>query len=326
MSTSTHPLDGVAPDARAKDVLGRLPPRRVVGQRTSERVGARGWAPPKFASGAAIFERIGIPDPWDPSVKEVGTGLGDVGMPQTRQPAPHLMPPAPKAPAAKMPGGLPNLPQAPQRREVPEGARLAPKIGEVRKIDAKETRPKEPERPNKPPTPPPRPTPTQGPFGPYAPKHAVAKLPMRPGVSAPTPEPEVPAVTPTPVARAAPPPSMSAPPRPPPPAESSAPREAAPAAEPPAPKPPPPPVNRKPPGPSAGLDDLFGMGAENTRIRLPKAEPAGEGEPQRPRRPVVTSPEELARLGLDRRPPPPKAPDVKPAPFTPPPKEPEPDE
>ena len=52
-----------------------------------------------------------------------------------------------------------------------------------------------------------------------------------------------------------------------------------------------------------GLDDLFGMGAtgDNTRIRMPKAEP--EGEAARPRRPVVTSPEELARLGLDRRPP-----------------------
>lgn len=312
MSTPAHPLDGVSPDARAKDVLGRLPPRRVVGHGLTQRVGARGWEAPRFASGGAIFERIGVPNPWDPSAKEVGTGLGDVGMPQTRQPAPHLMPPAPKAAPSKTPGGLPNLPQAPQRREVPEGARLAPKIGEVRKIDAKETRPKEPDRPNKPPTPPPRPTPTQGPFGPYAPKHAVAKLPMRPGVSAPTPEPEAPAPPPVapPPPRATPAPSMAAPPRPvaPPEAPKAAPEE------PPVAKPPPPPVNRKPPGPSAGLDDLFGMGAENTRIRLPKSEPAGEGEPQRPRRPVVTSPEELARLGLDRRPPPPKAPDVKPKP------------
>jgi len=80
----------------------------------------------------------------------------------------------------------------------------------------------------------------------------------------------------------------------------------------PAPKPAPPPVNRKPPGPSAGLDDLFGMGSggDNTRIRLPKAEPAGEAKP---RRPAVTSPEELAKMGLDRRPPPPKPPPVAPS-------------
>jgi hypothetical protein len=66
-------------------------------------------------------------------------------------------------------------------------------------------------------------------------------------------------------------------------------------------------VNRRPPGGTGGLDDLFGMGntGDNTRIRMPKADP--EGEAPRPKR-TVTSPEELARLGFDRRPPRPENP------------------
>ena len=61
-----------------------------------------------------------------------------------------------------------------------------------------------------------------------------------------------------------------------------------------------------------GLDDIFGMGGgeSNTRIRLPKAEPRAEGE-QMPRRPMVSDPATLG--GLDRRPPPPKPPNVKPS-------------
>lgn len=277
MTSRPHPLDSVGPDARAIEVLALFPPRRVVGQDLTERVGRRGWSPPRFARSTSLFKRLGLPNPWDPMARQVGTGLGDVGIP--RQPAPHLLPPAPKAAPGKSPTG-PNLPQAPQRREVPDGARAAPRIGEVRKMAEDEIRPRQTDRPNTAPRPPPRPTPTQGPFGPYATKHAVAKLPMRPGVIAPGTVPQA-----TPAA----PPTAPQPPAPPPP----------------------PLENRSPPRPSAGLDDLFGMGAENTRIRLPKAEPALEGEAPRPRRPVVTSPEELARLGLDRRPPPPKSPPTK---------------
>ena len=108
---------------------------------------------------------------------------------------------------------------------------------------------------------------------------------------APRPTP-APAPTVAPVRHTSPPPVET--PIPPPAAEPAPPRAAPPPAA---------PVNRKPPGTGGGLDDLFGMGAtgDNTRIRMPKAEP--EGEAARPRRPVVTSPEELARLGLDRRPP-----------------------
>ncbi len=290
MIARSPPLDDVGPDARAIEVLGQFPPRRVVGQAMSERVGRRGWLPPRFARGASLFKRLGLPNPWDPAARKVGTGLGEVGIP--RQPAPHLLPPSPKAAPGKGPTG-PNLPQAPQRREIPEGARAAPRIGEVRKVGADETRPRPPDRPNATPTPPTRPTPTQGPFGPYATKHPVAKLPMRPGVIVPGSVP----LAPPPASQAAP--NAAAQPAPAPP-EAPAPA-----------KPPPPLENRTPPRVSAGLDDLFGMGAENTRIRLPKAEPAVEGAPPRRGRPVVTSPEELARLGLDRRPPPPKAPPTK---------------
>ncbi len=311
-------------DARAKDILDTLRVRLPVGHRLTARIGARAWKAPRFAPGAQLFARIGIANPWDPDSKDRGIGLADVALPQTRQPAPHLQPPAQKA-APKGPS-LPNIPSAPTRREPAEssgggGGKLAPKIGDVRKFDPAELRPKEAPRANAPPAPKPRPPITTGAFGPGPTNHPVVKLPMRPGVVAPGGEP-APIAAP-PAVSAAPPASQahaSTPiPAPTPPAIPAAPQTEEAAAQPdpaPAPKTPPP-VNRKPPGPAGGLDDLFGMGGENTRIRLPKAEPATEGEPVRPRRPVVTSPEELAKLGLDRRPPPPK-PAPKPAGVAPP--------
>jgi hypothetical protein len=320
-----HPFDGLPPDTRAREVLGRLPPRRVVGQGLGERVGARAWGVPRFASGRGVYERLGLPNPWDPDARKVETGLGDVGIPTHRQPAPHLSPPQSAKPAAaaggasKPPAWNPNIGSAPPKRESNEGGiNPALRIGEVRKADPSEFRPKDDkQRPTRPQAPPPRP-PSSGTFGPGAPVHAVARLPMRPGVVAPGSDPPAaaqpspaappprPAPTtgppPRPAPAAAPPPAASPPPRPPPPAATPV---TPPPAPPPAatPTPPPAPVNRKPPGASGGLDDLFGMGAsgDNTRIRMPRPEP--EGEAARPRRPVVTSPEELARLGLDRRPP-----------------------
>ncbi|MSQ00353.1 MAG: hypothetical protein EXR71_00495 [Myxococcales bacterium] len=296
-------------DALARDALHTLTARRVVGHGLTARVGARAWKPPRFAPGAKLFARIGIANPWDPDTKEQGVGLGDVAMPQTRQPAPHLQPPAQKAPP-KGPA-LPNIPSAPTRREPSEAnapsGKLAPKLGDVRRFDPAELRPKEAPKANAPPPPKPRPPTTTGTFGPGPTNHPVVKLPMRPGVFAPGVGAGPGPVTAPAAERAAPPAPPAATPAAPPPA-------VAPAAEPPKPAPA---VNRKPRGPSAGLDDLFGMGADNTRIRLPKPAPAGEGEPPRPRRPVVTSPEELARLGVDRRPPPPK-PAPKPAGVAPP--------
>ncbi len=306
-------------DARAKDALDTFKVRAVVGHRLSLRIGARAWKAPRFAASTKLFARIGIANPWDPDSKDTGIGLGDVALPQPRQPAPHLQPPAQKA-APKGPS-LPNVPNAPTRREPSESSgssgKLAPKLGDVRKFDPAELRPKEAPKANAPPAPKPRPPITTGAFGPGPTNHPVAKLPMRPGVVAPVGEP-IPVTTIPPVSAATPTSSAPTVAPSPAPAQAAPPPPAAPPQEQPAPPPKAaPPVNRKPPGPSAGLDDLFGMGAENTRIRLPRSEPPGEGEPPRPRRPVVTSPEELAKLGLDRRPPPPK-PAPKPAGVAPP--------
>ena len=130
--------------------------------------------------------------------------------------------------------------------------------------------------------------------------HAVARLPIRPGVVVPAPEP---VVTSPPPAATAPPGATPEPPAGPPPVVTPI---ASPPPTEPLPRPAPAPLNRKPPSSTGGLDDLFGMGAsgENTRIRMPR--PEAEGDTPRPKKAMVTSPEELARLGLDRRPPPPK--------------------
>ncbi len=309
---SPHPFDGLPPDTRAKEVLGRLPARRYVGQHLVERVGARGWGVPPFASGRGMFERLGLANPWDPDAKQTDTGLGDVGIPTQRQPAPHLSPPQSAKPAAasKPPAWNPNIGSAPPRRESSDaGINPALRIGEVRKAHPSEFKPKAEERPTRPQAGPPRP-PSSGTFGPGAPVHAVARLPVRPGVQVPGAAPAPAEAPPAPAAPLAPRPTPAPAPTvapvrhtSPPPVETPIPPPAAEPAPPRAAPPPAAPVNRKPPGTGGGLDDLFGMGAtgDNTRIRMPKAEP--EGEAARPRRPVVTSPEELARLGLDRRPP-----------------------
>ena len=55
------------------------------------------------------------------------------------------------------------------------------------------------------------------------------------------------------------------------------------------------------------MEDLFGGGGE-TRIRIPKPSDTSE---TKARRPMVSTPEEIAAQKLDRRPPPPKPPSVK---------------
>jgi hypothetical protein len=92
------------------------------------------------------------------------------------------------------------------------------------------------------------------------------------------------------------------PPRPPPMDPLS---DERPAVRPAAPKPGQPPP--RPGKPGGGMDDLFGMGGENTRVKMPKKE---EVDANKPRRPMVTSEEDLKKLGIDRRPPPPKPPQV----------------
>ena len=178
-----------AADLKVRDVWKQFPPRRVVGSDLTERVGARGWEPPAWArTHARIFARCGVPDPFHPGSEDHGVGLGEVGIAQPkRAPAPHALPPAPKAPAGGAPR-FPNVPQAAQRiappvpgQQAPSGpaptGKAAPKIGEVRRDDTADLRKKlgekerlraDPDRANA-----------------FKVQQPVAKIPMRPEGAAP---------------------------------------------------------------------------------------------------------------------------------------------
>lgn len=275
-------------ELRARDILATLPVRATVGHALVRRVGGRAWTVPSFAKGRAIFRRCGLPDPWDPDAPSVEIGLGDVGVDIAgRKPvAPHAAPPG--APTANAPSFGRGVPSA----RVPAAeASAAPQLGSSRPLTEKEKqRLKGPEPKRVQGAAPRRAAST---FGPPPPQHAVAKLPVRPGAAVPAP--------PAPPAAAAPPAPPAAPPNPTP----AAPATAAPPEAPPAPaaRAEPPPPTRKPPSTTGGLDDLFGMGGGETRIRMPArdATPAA-------RKKVVSSEEDLSRGGVDRRPPPPKPP------------------
>lgn len=314
-------------ELRAKDVYRSFPPRKIVGHALVAKVGSRAWKAPSFGPGRSLFGRCGLPDPWDPEVEQVDVGLGDVGLKDDRrQPAPHATPPPPPGSAAPK---LPNVPAA-KPSASPEAAkgRPAPQIGATRKVEAGELKPKTESVTTRPKAPPKREQPPSA-FGGGPVHHAVAKLPVRPNIASVEPPAPVPAAPPPMSlgtglgAPRAPPPAAAVRPAAPMvgraietavtpaasrPAESAAPNHE----KPPAAKPPPSPVNRRPPSAGGGgLDDIFGMGGgENTRIKLSRT-PA-EGEPPRARKLTVSSAEELAQQGVDRRPPPPKPPPAAP--------------
>lgn len=305
-------------ELRAKDIYKTLPPRTVVGARLVERVGARAWKAPSFGPGRSLFGRCGLPDPWDPAVEQVEVGLGDVGLKDDRrQPAPHAAPPAPSGPAGSK---LPNVPAATPNPTADARGRPAPQIGTTRRVEAGELKPKTDSVTTRPKAPPKREH-SPSAFGGGPIHHPVAKLPVRPNFAAADP-PVATAVIPAPMhlgkgVGMPPAPSAAAAQRTAPAPPVVVPSPAPPAPNTPPAKPPPATVNRRPPsGGGGGLDDLFGMGGgDNTRIKLNRT-PA-EGEPPKPRRQVVSSPEALAQGGVDRRPPPPKlsapAPGVAPA-------------
>lgn len=225
-STPLMPSD---PEPRARDILGELAARRVLGASVVERAGRRGWAPPRFAKGGRIFARCGLPDPWDPSAPDVKIELGEVGLAARRAPAPHAAPPgAPKA-AAPGPAGAPpaagdklaHLP--PHIRAMiasgggSGGGKPAPKIGERRADDTDTLRAKSAGESRV------RPTPT--PPAPSRVNQPVAKLPVRPDLAqategraakAPGKGPSPPPVEPGPPRRGALPPGSGSPGRPPP--------------------------------------------------------------------------------------------------------------
>jgi hypothetical protein len=273
----------------------------------------------------------------------------------------------PRAPGIRPDDPFPNLPARPSGPPKPSGIRPdypfpnlparpsgPPKPSGIRPDDPFPNLPARPSGPPEPPripgTSPLAPTKRTNAFGPPPTKHAVAKLPMRPGIAPPAesapviepPRPAPPAPRSGPVisGRASEAPRLAnvaasaggvaAPPQRPPPMErppepaargrepglppmmgevpvSRGAADAARAAdvprppvagEPPAARPPAP-INRTPPisgksGASGGLDDLFGMGGADTRIRMPKAEESS------PKKPTVATQEELAKQEIGR--------------------------
>lgn len=170
-----------------RDIWKQLPPRPVVGARLVRAVGSRGWERPRFARFRRFFERCGVPDPWDPGVGDVDIGLGEVGIAQRKQVAPHAAPPTPAGPK---PPGFANVPRAPAapppEARAPVDGKPAPRIGETRKDDTAILKKKlaeserlkaDPARANA-----------------YKVQQPVAKLPQRPdlagdGAARPTPRP-----------------------------------------------------------------------------------------------------------------------------------------
>ncbi|MFT5681087.1 MAG: hypothetical protein ACI8RZ_001993 [Myxococcota bacterium] len=182
---------------RTGDALDSRPPRRRLGERTLQRVGARGWERPNVATSGRLFARCRLPDPWDPTPRtkaEESIGLGPVSLrlgTKRRQPAPHLKPKEPakkkKATAAPAPrqGNLPpgfkppsGVSQA-SATTSSGGSRLPPGFKPPRGVpDAKAT------AAYKPPKPPPRPLSSSGEFGGKKVRGLVGKIPMRPDLAA----------------------------------------------------------------------------------------------------------------------------------------------
>jgi hypothetical protein len=297
-------------EPRARDILDTLPMRDAVGHALVERVGGRAWTAPSFAKGRAIFRRCGLPDPWDPDAPAVEIGLGDIGVDIAgRKPvAPHAAPPAGASPAAaSFARGVPA------GRAAPSESRPAPQLGSSRELTEKEReRLRGPEAKRVQGPAPRRATHT---FGPPQQQHAVAKLPVRPGVALPAAAGgdagPGPAATPPPspasgrggegAGRAPRDPGPHPAATPPPSPASARGGEGAGGSGETAAAPPPPP--RKPPASTGGLDDLFGLGGGEPRLRMPARDASTAA-----RKKVVTSDEELSRGSVDRRPPPAKPP------------------
>ena len=141
-------MSGTEDELRARDVLRELRVRAALGARLVSRVGARGWSPPRFSlRGRRLYERCGVPDPWDPDAPAFDVALGDVGLagrtpgrsvdPSARRsPAPHAAPPAEKAQAAAA-TFRPSVPSASDASRAPTG-RPAPQIGDRRPDDTAE--------------------------------------------------------------------------------------------------------------------------------------------------------------------------------------------
>jgi hypothetical protein len=310
----------VADEEKVRDLLKqrKLSTRPPLGERTLRRVGGRGWYRFNVCFGARMYARFNLPDPWDPTggKDEDPLSLGPVSLrlgQKRREPAPHLKPKEPKAvkqadPLAKWRRPAPSAKPAPApapSAQPASGAAPAPTAPrEVTTPDGRTVRlPVRPDlaHPAEPPAAGTRP-PSQPP-----PTRTVAEAPARPGAPAPLTPDELAARRPpmprpagrssggrmsarAPRARAravtpsTPPPpeviEVAPPPAPEPIAEPVVVEGpvVAPAAST-APPPAPPPRRAGPTGPM-GLDDLFGGGMQEGRMRMrrPKKEPQDKGE------------------------------------------------
>jgi len=303
-------------DLKVRDLIKRreLADRRPLGARLAQRLGARMWERPNVCFSGRLYARFGLADPWDPngpredpdpvSLGPVAVRLGE----KRRQPAPHLRPkappkkkaapdplakyrrpaptpkaapepaPAPRpttAPAPAPPTGGTAQASSPAGRAVPLPVR--PDLAAVQERKGLTPAPRPTPRP--PATPPPARVPgPPGPGGGGGPQRGGLRPPMPPRA---TPRRQAGRMR----ARAvrAPAPDLSSPP-PPEVVELVAPSTTPVVVDapvvveaPPAPAPAPAPRRAAPTGP-VGLDDLFGLGQQEGRVRMRRRKPDPEPE------------------------------------------------
>ena len=305
-------------DLKVRDLIKRreLPDRRPLGARLAQRIGARMWERPNVCFSGRLYARFGLADPWDPtgprddpdpvSLGPVAVRLGE----KRRQPAPHLRPKAPpkkkaepdplakyRRPAPK-PKAAPEPAPAPRPTSAPAPAPPAGAVGEAagpggRAVplpvrpdlaavqEKKGIAPAPRPTPRPPSSPPPARVP--GPPGPGGGGMAGQRGGLRPPMP-PKATPRRKAGRMRARAVRAPAPDLRSPP-PPEVVEIARPEASEPVVvdapvvveAPPAPAPAPPPRRAAPTGP-VGLDDLFGLGQSEGRVRMRrrKKEPDGD--------------------------------------------------
>ncbi|GEM_PF-6431057 len=231
-------------DRKARDCLDELTPRRAAGEGLLDRVGGRARTSPRWAR---VFERLGVPDPYDADAPDLSPGLGPVGvkLADRRRPAPHSRLPkhheSPEPPRPKQPEGRPQAvrlaqppkpaaPEPPPPPTKPAPRALVPNPG-----DPAGDEPVLPERPREVPI-----LPT-----PHMAKKRSSSGRVRLGPRARTTGPRIKEV-PKPVEAVVGAESVDA-----------APKEE-------------PVVQRAPPGPDLGLDDLFGFSGGGGRLKRKK--------------------------------------------------------
>ncbi len=232
----------MAEDDKAKDVLATLTPRKLLGERLLERVGARRDDAPGAARRRRLFARLGLPDPYEPKASsDPGPGLGPVSLKlsERRRPAPHsrVRDPNRKREGAGSfkPSGVPKAPPKPPPKPAaaakPAPSEPAPAIDPAiqRRLEAQKKAQEAVEERGRVEAEERKSTGTRGQGGRFRMRRTSATGPKSRPVE--TPPEETP--------------------------------EAAPEA------PPKPPIRRTPPGPAAGPDDLFGF-ADEGRIRIPR--------------------------------------------------------